>query len=154
MRVRRPFVLSRGIRLALVFVALLVCGCGDGRVPVYPITGKVEYEGKPAPFATVIFHPQNAPIANDALSPRATTALDGTFALSTYGVRDGAPEGDYRVTVSWQVPEGRIDPNELDPDVMQDSPERIPKKYTRPNSTPIRLAITSDMRQLETFKLP
>ena len=142
-------------RLAVLLLsAVPVAGCGSDQVPRYPVSGKVLYQGKPAPYATVRFHPRNASDELKTLCPRGTTALDGTFELSTYGLNDGAPEGEYKVTVSWQVPEGKIDPAELDPDVMQDSPERLPKKYTHPKSTPIRVTITSDTRELDTFKLP
>ena len=36
--------------------------------------------------------------------PAATTAADGKFEVGTYGDNDGAPAGDYVLSVSWSAP--------------------------------------------------
>lgn len=66
---------------------------------VYPFEGKVTLKGEPAAGARIVFHP-NAPFEDkDADYPRAVAGEDGTFRLTTYEDDDGAPAGDYRVTI-------------------------------------------------------
>ena len=58
------------------------------------------FGGQPAEGATVTFNPQGAnPLKNAA--PSATVKADGTFDVGLYGNGDGAPAGDYVVTVQW-----------------------------------------------------
>ena len=68
------------------------------------------YKGKPVPDALVAFHPAGAaPAASKpgdgppAGPPRPTgkTDAEGKFKLHTYVGDDGAPAGDYQVTVSF-----------------------------------------------------
>jgi hypothetical protein len=82
--------------LALTAVA---CSKSGGRKPVYPVKGKVQFDGRPAEGALVVFHPVGAAGAEG--NPHATVAADGTYTLTTYDSGDGAPEGDYLVTVEW-----------------------------------------------------
>jgi hypothetical protein len=82
-------------------IASIVSGCGEPaekRAPVYPTTGKITFQGKPLPGALVLFRkPEADP---DVPSPTAITGDDGSFTLHTYEPDDGAPAGDYQVSVS------------------------------------------------------
>ncbi len=80
--------------MTFVVLALAVGGCG-GEVAgpvIYPVSGKVYVDGKPAPKARISFHavgrtgrsPEPYAIAND----------DGTFRPTTLLPEDGAPAGD------------------------------------------------------------
>jgi hypothetical protein len=76
------------------------------RKAVYPVRGTVVLDGCPVPGASVVFYlvgPGKKLIrASDGL-----TEADGSFALSTYGAFDGAPAGEYVVTVSaYELPGG------------------------------------------------
>src|SRR5262245_15325321 len=73
---------------------------GIDRPALAPLTGHVSFDGQPAAGATVIFHPLEAPA--DAPRPTATVGTDGTFTLGTYQPGDGAPAGEYAVTVEWR----------------------------------------------------
>lgn len=84
---------------------LVAMGCGQsGRKPVYPVTGEVFYKGKkPCVGALVVFHPLGTTgLAVDR--PHGTVQGNGSFTLSTFGEGDGAPEGEYGVTIVWQRP--------------------------------------------------
>lgn len=83
-------------------LAVLLAGCGGGpaRPAAVPAKGKVSLKGQPVGGALVVFHPK-APGREQAEKPFATTKDDGTFALTVYEEGDGAPEGDYGVTVVW-----------------------------------------------------
>jgi hypothetical protein len=101
------------------------------RKPVYPVKGKLYFEGTPAPEARVVFH-----LIQGKKTIRAADAIveaDGSFALSTYKAFDGAPAGEYAVTVQWREPwldkEGRP------------GPDRIPPKYARPETSGLRVRV-------------
>jgi hypothetical protein len=92
------------------------CRGNSGKEPVYPVTGEVFFQGKPAVGAVVWLHPADAPDAspqNAATDPRpcGVVQADGSFELSTFGVKDGAPVGRYHVTVMWTKNNGGGDGN-------------------------------------------
>src|SRR5262245_24393263 len=87
------------LQAALVFVA---SGCGPRQKSVFPVGGKVVAgtEKKPAKGAMVIL----TPVAGDAKDPTrsfGTVGDDGSFAITTYNANDGAPAGDYVITLTW-----------------------------------------------------
>ncbi|HEY1065317.1 MAG TPA: hypothetical protein VGE52_04380, partial [Pirellulales bacterium] len=100
----------------------------DDRVAVYPVTGKVLFKGKPAPGATVVLTPAK-PLPN-VPTPRANVLADGTFKASTYDSDDGAPQGEYKVTVIWYKPgvENGVP--------VQGTQNVVPAKYSSPDTTP------------------
>ena len=80
----------------LLPIALLAAvGCGDGRPPLYPVSGTVAFTtGDPVRNATIELIPESP-----GPSPRARVDADGNFILGTYTSDDGAHAGDYRVVV-------------------------------------------------------
>ncbi len=110
--VRCSAVLGAGV----VSVLLASCG-GSGRPPVYPVSGSLKVKGAPATGAFVVFHPRGEQDRR-ALKPHGRVGLDGTFRLTTFDTNDGAPEGEYAVTVVWPAEAGphSPDPGETGPD--------------------------------------
>lgn len=86
----------------LIHVVLLTCvvGCGPRQVDVYPVAGTLTVGGRPAANAMVAFHPLDRG-GTQASLPVASTGPDGTYRLTTYADGDGAPAGEYAVTVVW-----------------------------------------------------
>src|SRR5262245_42998497 len=85
--------------IALAFALGCLVGCGgEERVKVHPVEGKLSVSGTPAANARIAFHPLGRP--SNPL-PVATTDADGAFRLTTFQAGDGAPEGEYAVTVIW-----------------------------------------------------
>jgi hypothetical protein len=85
------------------------------RKSTQPVQGKVLLDGRPIAGAYVSFSQQlkgPGPAHADAM-----TEGDGAFTLSTYTANDGAPAGDYAVTVTWRRPlftaDGKPGPNSL-----------------------------------------
>lgn len=103
------------------------------RRPTYPVRGKVFFDGCPVPNAQVVFH-YFAPAektyqhAGDAL-----TEADGSFVLSTYTAGDGAPVGQYAVTVV--APEPLLDPQ------GKPGPNRLPERYAKPDTSGLRVQV-------------
>ena len=94
-------------RLLLLFpftcAAFLLSSCGrTGREPVYPVRGEVvDGDNRAAVGALVVFHPAD-PAASGAAKPVAYVDEQGAFALTTYEKGDGAPAGEYVITIEWR----------------------------------------------------
>ena len=95
-------------------LALSALGCDSeppsGPIPVHPVSGQVLSNGKPVPGALVIFHPETPAASTPqpkpgeesprgAITPTGKTDSEGRFQLHTYVGDDGAPTGQYKVTV-------------------------------------------------------
>lgn len=93
---------------AVALVAALGCGKED-RVAVYPVSGQVIYNGKPAAGVQVFFFPESAPSPPEIpANPHGVTGPDGKFTITTFTPNDGAAEGGYQVILIWpsEKPEG------------------------------------------------
>ncbi len=131
---------------ALAGLALLVCSCGEAqRKQVYPTrTRVVNAQGKPVAGATVVFHPLDAP--DDARhKPAGTTDAEGYATLTTYVENDGAPAGEYAVTVEWRpVPKSPGD----------DPPDRLKGRFRDPKTSPFKATVKKEPNELPPVKLP
>src|SRR5882724_4305936 len=87
-------------RLLLIFAV----GCSDAKPgkPVFPVHGRLTYQNKPMGQARLAFLPVGDGIRGT--SAQATTDEDGRYRLTTYRQGDGAPPGEYVVTVYWPAP--------------------------------------------------
>jgi tetratricopeptide (TPR) repeat protein len=103
-----PVVLGAAGAVALVLVCLGLWFRRSDHVRVYPAHGRVVLEGKPIPHASIRLDPvwTKAPLFP---KPHAIVQEDGSFALGTYGKEDGAPAGEYRVSVQWLVKSEKTD---------------------------------------------
>lgn len=125
-----------------------ILGCGEAkpdRVAVYPASGKVTLKGQPTHGAQIILHPKSV-LGEDVPSPRGHVDKDGHFQLSTFDGGDGAPEGEYIVTLRWYklVKQGA--------DVVA-GPNVIPAKFTKPESSNITVRIAAGQNELPPIKL-
>lgn len=103
--------LSTPVLLAGLLFSLT--GCDDSAKPkTVAATGSVTFKKKsPAAGALLVFHPSDPALEKRiGGKPFATVKEDGTYILTTYAEGDGAPEGDYGVTVQWQskAKEGKL----------------------------------------------
>jgi hypothetical protein len=134
-----------GAGLVLLGVALCSfasCGSGPKQLPTFEVKGQVLQAGKPVPHATVVFHP-TFELGPDVSKPRATTGEDGTFVLSTYGASDGAPEGDYKVTVEqWLTTNPEKGPE-----------SKLPWKYAKPELSGLTAKVNSGKNEIPPIQL-
>lgn len=125
----------RGIWAAVALLAGVGCG-GDRRPPVFAATGKLTATTAkgvaPAAGATVTFVSKADP---KAALPTATVAADGTFTLSTFEPGDGAPAGDYAVTVYWPAA-GRMTLGEAA------GPDQLGGRYADPKTSKLSATVT------------
>jgi hypothetical protein len=132
---------------ALLAVPLLCASCArNDRPPVYRVQGKIFYEGKPTANALVVLHPVNKDPRLESVRPLAHVETDGSFKLTTFANGDGAPAGEYVVTVDWRE---RTAPVEGAP------PGRslLPPRYSNPASSQLRVQIKEGTNELEPLKL-
>jgi hypothetical protein len=113
-------------------------------VPVHPVTGAIQFRGKPVNGAFVTLHPK-AP-ADGVPSPRASVAKDGSFAVSTYDGGDGAPAGDYVLTVQWYKPV------KVGNDLVG-GPNVLPAKYANAKTSDIRITVAAGENRLRPIQL-
>jgi hypothetical protein len=109
------------------------------RRPTYPVTARVFLEGKPIPGAYVVFHGPNKeprPVWADGL-----VEADGTVRLSTYTANDGAPAGEYTITVERRKP--RFDPN------GKPGPNDLPARYASEKTSGLTVTVKPGVNNLD-----
>ena len=130
--------------LAIAALLIATTGCGDGvsRIPTYKAQGQVLWEGKPLANAFVVLHPENP----ELVPAQASTDASGNFTLTTFDTGDGAPAGDYKLTVAYYRPikEGGS---------LVPGPNIIPPKYSDASRTELRVSIMEGENQLPPFTL-
>jgi LSD1 subclass zinc finger protein len=104
-RWKKPLTVAATLAAILLVAAFGSRLFGSSRVRVYRAHGKAEYEGKPMANATIMLHPLDKKRKPFPL-PCASVKEDGTYVLNTYGKGDGAPVGEYKITVEWVMPVG------------------------------------------------
>jgi hypothetical protein len=144
-------VLNRPVRPVLAGVLACLAGllssCSkDSRPPVHPVRGRVlDSAGRPAEGALVVFHPADGS-DDEADKPRGRADAQGYFQLTTYENEDGAPEGEYVVTVDWR-------PRKKTP-FGPETAHRLQGRYSSRETTPLRaIRIDKDTTELTPFRL-
>lgn len=112
--------------LAMVWAGFTFATRDGSRLSLSSVTGKVLVDGAPAEGASVVFHPVDPRLEH---RPRGSVGADGTFKLTTYLPGDGAPSGDYKVTVEWYR---LIDSPQGDP---MPGPNLLPNEWSKPETT-------------------
>lgn len=135
---------SGSCRLLLALLIFMGGACSsapqEDRKPVFPTRGQVFVGGQPAESAFVLFTPVNEPAEAKDPRPRAEVEKDGSFALSTYGDKDGAPAGEYIVTVTWPDKEEQAD--------------RLLGRYSDAARSALRATVKEGSNELPPFQLP
>ena len=126
--------MNRIFSTALALAVGLLPGCSrEDRPAVQPVCGRLVVGGLPAAHARLALHPADR---RAGPFPVAVTGPDGTFRLMTYSVDDGAPAGEYVVTLSW--PNDSIPIDECgDPNAH----DRLAGYYLDPARSPLRVTI-------------
>jgi hypothetical protein len=129
-----------GLWLLVGLSALAQSGCHRGGIRLAHAEGQVLLDGKPVPYAGVVFSPTaGGPIATGS------TDENGHFVLSTIN-RKGAPIGDHRVTV------GKAETKEIPPPPGQWLPDYhttyiIPERYTDPDRSGLLITVSKNRKK-------
>jgi hypothetical protein len=108
----------------------------------------VKFKGQPATGAFLVFHPVGQAVTGEE-RPTAKVQEDGSFVLTSHGAKsggEGAPAGEYAVTVQWYklVTEGKD---------VKAGPNVIPAQYSKPETTPLKVAVEAKENQLRPFEI-
>jgi hypothetical protein len=135
-------------------LVLCVSGCGDGKVRRHPVVGTVTVDGQPADGATVVFCPVNGSPEVMRERPFSQTDTNGRYELRTLEPGDGAPAGDYKVTIRWLS-----GMNPQSPEVDRDrggggrAVDRLGNRYWDPEKTPLTAKVESGKNEIPPFEL-
>jgi len=124
------------------------CSAKKGQ-PVFPVHGKVFFDGEPATGALVIFHPVNHPDPEEG-KPRAVVEEDGSFAVSTYAAGDGAPAGEYAVSIHWKTKTVKHPTRKGFPKKVATN---FPERYQDPKTSGLVVRIQEGSNELPPFEL-
>ena len=130
--------------LAFAIGPILVAGCSnETRVPVFPVSGKVIFQGKPPVGAQVVLHPVNSS-DNTGVAPSGTVKGDGSFAITSYDPDDGAPQGQYVATIEWY---------KITPEAGGAGPNVIPRNYANAKTSPIKVSVNSGSTDIRSITI-
>lgn len=134
--------------LCLTMPPLMALGCGtkEQRKPVFPVRGSVLVAGKPAVNALVIFHPLTDPDPK-AMKPNGEVDADGKFTLNTYTAGDGAPAGEYAVTVLW------LEGGASSGGDAGSGSDKLGNRYANPRTSGLRAQVREEPTELSPFHL-
>lgn len=135
-----------GLGTLLMAAVGCVGDVNEEQLPVFPVTGQIHVDGRPADDALVVFHPTSSSPPSP-YRPAGRTGADGRFTLSTYESGDGAPVGEYQVTIVW--PSRPAGPN---PDVDL-APDRLRGRYAIPARSQLRVRCEEKENVLPAFDL-
>lgn len=141
---------------ALAVLSVIV-GCAEkpNRLALHPTSGVVQVSGAAVAGVEVTLNPSKATSdAVGALRPHGVTDASGKFSLTTYVANDGAPEGDWMVTLRWpntELPEDVRKKIESDGDAV---PDRLEGQFSIPENSPWKVKTGASNSQIPTIDLP
>jgi len=120
----------RALGAVVAFAALATAGCGGGRSfpKTFPVKGTVLVNGQPAGDVMVILNRISPDKLSVQTTPQALTNSKGEFLLTSYNAEDGAPEGEYVVTIEWHERSGPLKTD-------FDGPDRLGGAYAKTEKT-------------------
>jgi len=128
------------------------CGKDDGRIEVYPVSGKVLIGAKPAEGAKVVFYPVAEELKQPGMPvPYAFTGADGGFRLRSYDPDDGAPAGEFKVSVLW--PKASSEVENSGGEEIKEAKDRLRDRYLDPNKSGLNVTIEEGGAELPPFEL-
>jgi hypothetical protein len=135
--------------LACLTATVPACGTDDQQVAVFPVTGQVLHRGQPAAGAIVSFHPTAAELKSAGLVISGRTGADGSYQLMTYEEGDGAPAGEYQVSIIWRAAPAGNDGDEVD----RSGADRLAGKYQDPALSGLTAEVEEADNRLPPFNL-
>ena len=144
---RLPFQ-TKHIAMAVTLVVALWAGYSfatrdSSKMTVYAVTGIVLLDGEPAEGATVVLHPDDRSLS---IRPRGVVDADGSFQLTTYLPGDGAPVGEYKVTIEWRKPV------EVNGDFLP-GPNLLPEALAGVGTTKLHASVPRGGGELEAWEI-
>jgi hypothetical protein len=155
----RPFSMRAGspfrprLGHALVLLAAVACAScsGSGGAALNPVRGKIlDGKGQPLAGAVVTFHPKSLSKSANVMTSVGRAGADGEFTLAT-GDKNGAPAGEYVVTVIWPEEPKQDGKISMAPPENRD---RLNGAFANRDSTKLRAEVKAGPNQLDPIRLP
>jgi hypothetical protein len=105
------------------------CSACDKPQGIYPVSGKVTYQGNPAVGARVFFRRQGAGSMREQ-TMMGVVQKDGSFTVDCGSLGKGAPPGEYIVLVEWKHDPAL--PSPRSPTEAGARPDRLNGRYSDP----------------------
>jgi hypothetical protein len=122
------------LRLCLLSCLAWLAGCADGGPPRYPVDGQVLYGGQALAEALVIFHPKRQTPPGQP-KPTGITDGEGRFQLTTLQSHDGAPEGDYAITIELR------ELQQMGEEATRSGRNLLPHRYAKSDTSPLSCTV-------------
>jgi hypothetical protein len=138
---------AAGLALIAALASLVFAGCGGQpqRTPVYKTSGTITYRNQPVQGAFLVLHPRSAAAADEP-RPTAHVRTDGSFEPTTFETADGAPAGEYVVTIQWH----KLVQNQGE---WTPGPNLLPAKYSDPATSDIVVRVAEGENRLPRIEL-
>ena len=131
-----------------IAVLLFALGCSseESGPACFPVRGEVRLDGEPLGEAMILFHPvdKNSPTA---VKPLANSDLDGRFEMTTFQRHDGAPPGEYAITVELRAL--RPDGDEM----IRDGRNLLPGHYRDPARSGFKFMVKNEPNEVPVINL-
>jgi hypothetical protein len=137
---------ARLLPLAVAVCAFACSSCGNSS-GLYPVTGKVLFNGEPAVGATVSFLRKDSADPFKDSTPLGIVGEDGTFKL-VGPAGEGASPGEYIVLVEWKEGAGSQPGRAL----ALSAPDRLQKKYLDRNTPLLTATVEAKSNALPPFE--
>lgn len=122
---------------AAIFVIAMLAGCSQSSEPrCYPVRGQVLLGDQPVAEAMIVFHPQT-PLGENVPKPIAQSDANGNFRLTTLKPGDGAPAGEYTITVVLR------EARQIGDELTRDGPNVLPPRYAKPETSDLKYTVVA-----------
>jgi hypothetical protein len=128
-------------------VLLSSTSCTKQGVKLYPVSGSVSFDGKAPEGAVIYLNPAGGSSKLETL-PTGVVKADGTFAVGTFQPGDGAPAGDYDVSIAWYPPN-------LEAVIIATgkAPSLLPAHLSDPKTSGLKMQVKEGPNEIPAFKL-
>jgi hypothetical protein len=103
--------------------------------------------------AEIMFRPSNGGEGLQRLRPRGVADEQGRFTISTYMPGDGAPVGDYQVSVVWRRSPSGPQAAELPEEELASGEDLLGGRYSDPATSDLVATVKAGDNQLPAFRL-
>lgn len=143
--------------LTCVMVGLIclaaVAGCGGKKSDsnLVPVKGEFFYDSQPAQGALVILHPSAGP---DTAKwphglPHGVVDTTGAYNIGLPPLGEGAPAGDYKVLLTWNLPVPGADPTDSEPETF----DKLGGRWATPERSTLSATVQPPSTEIPRFDL-
>jgi hypothetical protein len=136
--------MSKTLFCLTALLSLAATSCSNSS-RIYPVSGKVTYDGHPAAGATVFFYRHEGDPLNDPMI-MGIVKQDGFFELACGSLGTGAPAGEYDVVIEWKqrsIPNGK----------QGSVPDKLKGRYADPRHPVLHARVEAETNNLSPFDL-